>query len=172
MSKETINFIIIGILVIIGAVSSWELVSTQQLFLASPDESAQVDYAQLERAVSLWEKRKPFSFSKSTRRATDSAELEDEIENQSVTVSVRNGSGEEDVTDIADRIDAINGVEIGSSTSISDTAVTSVSHKEEVSESMVDEIVSIVEEEYEEVGVTVLSSTSEYDVVVTLGIPQ
>src|SRR3990167_8731155 len=94
MSKETINFIIIGILVIIGAVSSWELISTQQLFLAPPEETAQVDYAQLERAVSLWEKREPFSFTGSTRRATGSAELED-VEDQSVTVSLQNGTGED-----------------------------------------------------------------------------
>lgn len=172
MTKETLNFIIIGVLVIVGGVSSWELISTQQLFLLPPEKTNAVDYAQLERVVSSWEERAPFSFEATSPSATSSAEVSEEEneEDEMISIYIRNGTGEPDGgAELIESIGALVGVEIVSTTAMSQTAATSIAHKEDVPEDIINNVQSILGEEYEEVGVSTLLSTSPADMIVTLG---
>ena len=169
ISKHVLYVIIIGIVFLLAVSSIWQFLSVIGLTEKTVQKSAPIDYAQLERAVEIWQTREEFTWEGSEKRATSEASESATI--QTALVAVRNGSGisgaASEIADALEDIDHISIEEVGNTQQSEETTLT---YKRTVATSILTDIRTVLSKSYNNISESTLPATDEFDVIVTLGI--
>jgi hypothetical protein len=169
ISTRTKIILIAGSSVFLILGLAWEAWSTFITLKTQPTVEQQAGVGQLQTVIKLWADKAPFTI-EGTMKVPEGKKVTDDTEQGVVyTVQIRDALGGSSATKLASDISAIAGIEIVSSSDVTDEPETKLARKTAVPREITDTLIQLLEVQYSSVEVTTLSSAAPVDIVITLG---